>query len=102
VCDDVTDVVVAQVRFDKMGSLSAAIELCKTGREMGWAVIIGCGEEGPETTDTFIADFAVGIGAAQFMGGGLHSSETAGKYNRLLEISRENEGIKFIGSKFRR
>ena len=85
-----------------MSSLTNAIELCKTARELGWAVIIACAEDGPETCDTFISDFAVGIGAAQFMGGGLHSSETSAKYNRLLEISREHQGIAFIGSKFRR
>lgn len=84
-----------------MGSLTAAIQLCKTAREMGWAVIIGSSEDGPETMDTFISDFAVGIGASQFMAGGLHSLETGCKYNRLMEISRENEGINFIGSKFR-
>jgi len=91
-----------KIRLEKVGSISNAIEMCKTAREIGWGIVIACAEESPETTDTFISDFAVGVGAGQFMGGGLHSLEYGCKYNRLLEIRREDEAITFIGTKFRR
>jgi enolase len=54
--------------------------------------------------ETILADFAVGVGASQFMGGGLSSSEYACKYNRLLEIQQDPEGgrIAYVGSRFRK
>ena len=91
-----------KVRMDKVGSVTNAIKLVKTARNLGWTIIIGTNEDAPETMDTFITDFAVGIGASQLMAGGLYSGEHICKYNRLCEISRENESIPFVAKKFRR
>lgn len=91
-----------KIRLEMVPSLGMAIDICKAAREAGWAVIISVNEDSPETADTFIADFAVGIGASQFMGGGLLTCEYTSKYNRLMEIQKENESIKFIGKEFRR
>ncbi len=57
-----------------------------------------------ETEDSFIADFAVGIGAGQIKTGSLCRSERIAKYNRLLAIARElgsralwREGFSLVG-----
>ena len=76
--------------------------MVKAAREIGWNVIVSCNEEASETVDTFIADFAVGMGVGQFMGGSLQSAENYEKYNRLLEISKDDQSINYSGPDFRR
>lgn len=83
------------------GSVCAALKLCKAAKEASLSVIIGCAEGGPESTDTFLADFAVAVGASQFHGGGLGSCEYACKYARLVEIARDDEDLMYVGKKFR-
>jgi enolase len=46
-----------------------------------------------ETMDTFIADFAYGIGAHGIKAGGLGQRERLVKYKRLLEIEKEAESV---------
>lgn len=90
-----------KVSLVKCGTVSKAMSLCKAARFAKWAINVGVEEENTETSDTFIADFAVAVGAGQFSGGGFESGEFFGKYNRLLEIQRENEEIRFVAKKFR-
>ena len=42
-----------------------------------------------ETEDTFIADFAVGIGASQFKAGAPCRGERVAKYNQIMRIEGE-------------
>lgn len=91
-----------KIRFDKVATITGAIAMVKAAREIGWGVIVSCNEEAPETLDTFISDFAVGMGAGQLMGGSLQSAENYEKYNRLLEISRIDNSLQFAGPGFRR
>jgi enolase len=42
-----------------------------------------------ETTDSFIADFAIAVGAGQIKSGAPCRGERLAKYNRLIEIERE-------------
>jgi enolase len=46
-----------------------------------------------ETDDTFIADFAYGVGAYGIKAGGLGQKERLEKYNRLLAIEKEAEKV---------
>lgn len=91
-----------KIRFDKVGTISDAMAMVKAAREIGWSTIVSCNEEAPETVDTFIADFAVGLGVGQFMGGSLQSAHNYEKYNRLLEITRADSKLLFAGPGFRR
>ena len=91
-----------KVRLGKIGYVSKAIELCKAASGCGWTVIVAIDNDLAETTDTFLADFAVAVGAKQLCGGGYHSGEYSCKYNRLLEIKAEADEIPFVGKKFRR
>jgi enolase len=79
-----------------------AIDICKTAHEIGWSVIVSTSKETPETMDTFLSDFAVGVGSSQFQIGGLHSIEYSMKFNRILEISQENEHLQYLGNNFRK
>ena len=90
-----------KVNLFKSGSVFKALQMCKAAKAAKWALIVGCEEQCCETSDTFIADFAVGVGAGQFSGGGLDTGECMAKYNRILEISKEDEGIAFAGRNFR-
>jgi enolase len=90
-----------KIRLESAVTVSSAIKLCKASLEVGWKVIVSCAEESPEGNDTFIADFAVGVGASQFMGGGLLGGEFISKYNRLLEIQRQDPSTYFVGVGFR-
>ncbi len=83
------------------GSVCAAMKLCQAAKEASLSVIVGCAEGGPESTDTFLADFAVAVAATQFHGGGLGSCEYACKYTRLVEIVRDDEELMYVGKKFR-
>lgn len=91
-----------QIRFDKVGTISSAIAMVKAAREIGWSTIVSCNEEAPQSADTFIADFAVGMGVGQFMGGSLQAAQHLEMYNRLLEISRMDSKLEFAGPDFRR
>lgn len=92
-----------KVSLHKIGSVYQALLLCKRARVHNeWSIIVGCEDEHcVETIDTFIADFAVAVGAGQFASGGLESGEYMAKYARLLEITREDSSISYCGKKFR-
>ena len=87
----------------KIGSVYKALQLCKLAKQRAkWSIIVGCEEEKCcETNDTFIADLSVGIGAGQLNAGGLFSGEFLVKYNRIMEINREDASIPYCGKKFR-
>lgn len=53
------------------------------------------------TFDDYEADLAVGIGAVQFFGDGINSSNYCIKLERLQNIQRSHEKIPFVGGKFR-
>jgi enolase len=91
------------IRLGSLSSVSHAIELCKKAKAFHCATIISSNDDAsqPESGDTFIADFAVGVGAGQLMGGGMGAGQFAEKYNRVLAIQREREKIKYVGGKFR-
>ena len=58
----------------------------KSGRGV---TISSINESIPETSDTFITDFVVGLGSDFAELGGLTSSDYNSKYNRLVSIQKE-------------
>ena len=91
-----------KVNLFKTGSVYKALQLCKSAKSAKWCVFIGCEEHCSETNDTFIADFAVAVGAGQFASGGFESGECVAKYNRILQIIREEgDNITYVGKRFR-
>lgn len=90
-----------KVRLMTYRTVSGAISICKAADSSGWSVIMAAEDSCSETPDTFLVDFAVGVGAKQLGVGAVSSSEGCSKLNRLLEIYEESESIPFVGRSFR-
>jgi len=72
------------VKPNQVGTISETFEVIKRSREADWQVVVS--HRSGETNDTFIADFAVGVGADFAKLGAPARGERVAKYNRLLEI----------------
>ena len=75
------------LKINQIGSISEAIEAFKLAKSDNWTVMVS--HRSGETTDDFIADFAVGVAADQVKFGSVARGERVVKYNRLLAISEE-------------
>lgn len=73
------------VKPNQIGTITETIEVIKIAKEAGFQVQVS--HRSGETTDTFIADFAVGVGADYTKFGAPSRGERTAKYNRLLEIN---------------
>ncbi len=72
------------LKINQIGTVSEAIEAFKLAKSDGWKVMVS--HRSGETTDDFIADFAVGTGSEQVKFGAPARGERVVKYNRLLAI----------------
>ncbi|MBI2008151.1 phosphopyruvate hydratase [Candidatus Amesbacteria bacterium] len=77
----------AIVKPNQIGTISETIEFAKIVRGANWKTVVS--HRSGETNDTFIADFAVGIGADYAKFGAPARGERVAKYNRLLAIEVE-------------
>ena len=75
------------VKPNQIGTISETFEVIKLARSAGWKIIIS--HRSGETNDTFIADFAVGVGGDFVKFGAPARGERVAKYNRLLAIEGE-------------
>jgi enolase len=73
------------IKPNQVGTVTDTLEAIDAARRAGFAQMVShrCGE----TTDTFIADLAVGCGCGQLKAGAPARGERVAKYNRLLEIA---------------
>ncbi len=75
------------IKLNQIGTVSETVQAVLTARKAGMTAIIS--HRSGETEDSFIADFAVAMGAGQLKAGAPARSERTVKYNRLLQIERE-------------
>lgn len=75
------------VKPNQIGTVIETLRVVKLAKDAGWKIIAS--HRSGETNDTFIADFAVGIGADYAKFGAPARGERVAKYNRLLTISEE-------------
>ena len=75
------------IKVNQIGTLSDAIKAIRLAYDNGYNTIIS--HRSGETSDSFIADLAVGLSAGQIKTGAPCRSERCEKYNRLLEIEKE-------------
>jgi len=75
------------IKPNQNGTVSGVFEVVKLARENNWQVVVSHRSGG--TTDTFVADLAVGIGAQYIKFGPPNRGERVAKYNRLLTINSE-------------
>jgi len=75
------------IKPNQIGTVSETIGVTQKARSAGWKVIVS--HRSGETNDSFIADFAVGVGADYVKFGAPARGERVAKYNRLLSIEVE-------------
>jgi enolase len=75
------------VKPNQVGTISETLDVIKKSRDAGWKIIVS--HRGGETNDSFIADFAVGVGADYVKFGSTARGERVAKYNRLSSIEVE-------------
>jgi enolase len=73
-------------RPDQIGTVSEAIAVCEIAKYKNLKLVVSARRG--ETADTFISDFAVGVGA-DYVKFGAPARERMVKYYRLLELERE-------------
>jgi enolase len=80
------------IKLNQIGTLTETIETVRLAQKHNYHTVIS--HRSGETTDTTIADLAVGLRAGQIKTGSLCRSERVAKYNRLLEIEEELRTLK--------
>lgn len=75
------------IKPNQIGSVKEALEAVRQTYAAGWQAVAS--HRSGETKDTFIADFAYGVGAHGIKAGGLGQQERLEKYERLLQIEHE-------------
>ena len=75
------------VKPNQIGTISETVEVVKLAKDAGWQAVFS--HRSGETTDDFMADFAVGLGADYVKFGAPNRGERVSKYNRLLKIEAE-------------
>ncbi|HTQ79269.1 MAG TPA: phosphopyruvate hydratase [Thermoanaerobaculia bacterium] len=79
------------VKVNQIGTLSETLAAVEMAKAAGYANIIS--HRSGETEDTIIADLAVATRAGQIKTGAPCRSDRVAKYNRLLRIEEELEGV---------
>jgi enolase len=77
----------ALIKPNQIGTVTETIEAVRLCQRAGWTTMVS--HRSGETIDSFIADFAVAVGAGQIKSGAPCRGERLAKYNRLIEIERE-------------
>ncbi|MBU0707200.1 phosphopyruvate hydratase [Patescibacteria group bacterium] len=75
------------IKPNQVGTISETIETVEYAKKNNYEVIVS--HRSGETTDTTIADFAVGLKADYLKAGSVSRGERVVKYNRLMEIEDE-------------
>ncbi len=79
------------VKVNQIGTLTETLEAGDLARTHGWSNVIS--HRSGETEDTTIADLAVAMRTGQIKTGAPCRSDRVAKYNRLLRIEEELEGV---------
>lgn len=75
------------IKPNQIGTVTETIGVVQQARAAGWKINVS--HRSGETNDTFIADFAVGVGADYAKFGAPARGERVAKYNRFLAIENE-------------
>jgi len=88
------------LKVNQIGTVTESIEAVRMSKQAGWGVMAS--HRSGETSDTFIADLAVGLSTGQIKTGAPCRSERLAKYNQLLRIEEElGSRAKYAGENFR-
>ncbi len=75
------------IKLNQIGSVTETLQAIEYAQAQGFGVVIS--HRSGETSDTFIADLAVGTKAGQIKTGSVSRSDRVAKYNRLIEIEAQ-------------
>lgn len=75
------------VKPNQIGTVTETLKVIKMTKDAKWKTVVS--HRSGETNDTFIADFAVGVGADYVKFGAPARGERVAKYNRLSSIEAE-------------
>lgn len=84
------------IKPNQIGTITETLECIEFSQRYGYTTVVS--HRSGETEDTLIADLAVGTGSYQIKTGAPARGERVAKYNRLLKIEEEIEGI-FLGTR---
>ncbi|MEW5995801.1 MAG: phosphopyruvate hydratase, partial [Candidatus Zixiibacteriota bacterium] len=77
----------AIIKPNQIGTVSETLAVAKMAKDLGWKTIVS--HRSGETNDSFVAEFAVGMGSDFVKFGAPARGERIAKYNRLLAIENE-------------
>jgi enolase len=77
------------LKINQIGTITESIAAAKLARSNHWKIMVS--HRSGETEDSFIADFAVGIGSEFIKSGATARSERLSKYNQLLRIEEQSK-----------
>jgi enolase len=83
------------IKLNQIGTVSETMQTVRMAHRNGYTCVIS--HRSGETEDTFIADFAVALGAGQIKTGSTARSDRIAKYNRLLSIESELGQFEYLG-----
>ncbi len=75
------------IKLNQIGTVTETIKAIQMTKQKGWVPFVS--HRSGETTDTFIADLAVGLNCELIKSGSLVRGERVCKYNRLMEIEEK-------------
>jgi len=79
------------IKVNQIGTLTETLETVKLAHTNKYTTVIS--HRSGETEDAIIADIAVAVSSGQIKTGSMSRTDRIAKYNRLLEIESELEGI---------
>ncbi len=72
------------IKLNQIGTVSETVETIKQAQQANYDFMVS--HRSGETSDSFIADFVVGVGGSKIKSGSLSRSDRLSKYNQLLRI----------------
>jgi enolase len=76
------------VKMNQIGTITETFKVLRMAKEAGFRAVVSA--RSGETEDSFLADLAVASGVGQIKVGSITRSERLAKYNRLLEIEKDD------------
>jgi enolase len=86
------------IKPNQIGTVTETLTTMHVARSAGYACFVS--HRSGETWDDFIADLAVAGRTGRIKAGAPVRGERVAKYNRLLQIEAEAEGVRYLGGEF--
>ncbi|NLY72629.1 MAG: phosphopyruvate hydratase [Tissierellia bacterium] len=83
------------IKLNQIGTITETLEAIEMAKKAGFTAVIS--HRSGETSDSTIADLAVAVNAGQIKTGAPARSDRVEKYNQLLRIEDELEGVSVYG-----